>query len=115
MTGSIGLPGDRRVRGVDSSERLHAIKHAPERHHVAITDADGRGIGSLVPIGPEAVRDDELVERLVEWRAQHMQVFASRFTPTPARTRDYLERIAVAKNDRILFKILKSGGLVGHV
>lgn len=115
MTGSISLSGHRDVRGLDFSERLHAIKHASERHCVAITDADGRGIGSLAPMGPEAARDDALVERLVEWRAEHMQVFSSRFTPTVARTRQWLDHVVVAKNDRILFKIVRGGEPVGHV
>jgi len=115
MSGATGLTGGADGCGLDFSERLYAIKHASERHCVAITDAEGRSVGSLAPIGPEEVRDDALVERMVEWRAEHMQVFTTRFTATFARTRQWLDRIVVGANDRILFKIVRGGELVGHV
>ena len=80
-----------------------------------VCDDDGKRLADLVPIGAWALDKDHLIADFTRWRQLFMRFFLTRFTATNEGTRAYLERVAIAKPDRILFAIRADEQFIGHI
>lgn len=96
---------------------IATLKREEPRRRLPIPGEDGGTIGHLVAIGEGDWHDEVLVQSIMVWREAHRAAFATRIAePSAAKTRAYLEKLAFAGPDRILFRILdETGALTGHI
>lgn len=72
-------------------------------------------LGYLLPVCRLHVDDDQLIEKLSQWREKHKDAFPSQFKVTNEGTKNWLIKNVLETEDRILFLILnKFGTPVGH-
>jgi len=73
-------------------------------------------IGRLVPVGRWILDDDETIQELAAWRQAALRMFLTQSTPTRQTSYDYLEKLCIGDQSRILFMIEDStGSFVGHL
>ncbi|MFM7030187.1 MAG: GNAT family N-acetyltransferase [Micrococcales bacterium] len=70
---------------------------------------------SLVPVGPWILSETELVARMASWRGAAMEMFFAQFESTPEKTLGYLKAASIGQANRLLFVIVESGVITGHV
>jgi RimJ/RimL family protein N-acetyltransferase len=70
-----------------------------------IVDRTGDRVGALRLLDSALAADPAVVTDLTEWRARSMKFFLTHFTPTEARTRDWLLNVVLPADDRLLFLI----------
>ena len=96
--------------------KLTAWKASPGALSLPFSDASGEQLGKLVSVGEGDWHDHELVQKIAEWRERDKIAFATRFSPDVSKTRWYLEHVAFAGKDRILFRLVDMDDvLVGHI
>jgi RimJ/RimL family protein N-acetyltransferase len=76
---------------------------------------DNPGYGSLIPVGPWVLEEDDLLAKMALWRESAMDMFFARFQASVSSTRDYLSTHSIALPNRILFIIEANGRYVGHL
>jgi RimJ/RimL family protein N-acetyltransferase len=81
---------------------------------VPICDPQNKRIGHLSPLTVSAVENDEILEKLTQWRNRHSQHFLTRFTATPERTKAWLRDTVLPDDSRLMFLIYYKDKLVGH-
>ena len=70
-----------------------------------LVDRSGAQVGALRLLDAELAADPAVVTSLTEWRSRSMKFFLTHFTPTEARTRDWLLNVVLPADDRLLFLI----------
>lgn len=70
-----------------------------------IVDRTGDRVGALRLLDSALAADPAVVTDLTEWRARSMRFFLTHFTPSEARTRDWLLNVVLPADDRLLFLI----------
>jgi len=58
---------------------------------------------------------DETVHLLTNWRKMYSDFFTSKFNVSENRTKQWLEKNYIFKNDRILFLLILNGKKIGHI
>lgn len=72
--------------------------------------------GFLVPLCKAHVGDDELLQKLTEWRNTNVQAYPTQFTATLASTQAWLKDRILVVEDRILFLVVDNQGrTAGHI
>lgn len=86
-----------------------------ERNQITIVDNEGLEIGYLKPITKSLTSDKEVVEKLAKWRRMFKRYFLTQFTPTPERTKNWLDSVVMPSDNRILFLICTdSNEIIGN-
>jgi hypothetical protein len=89
---------------------------AAEALAIAVRNADGASIGSLVPVGPWILRSPAEVDLLKAWRQRAMRMFLAQFESTFERTYAYLEKLSIGQEGRLLFLLRDDADrVVGHL
>lgn len=70
-----------------------------------IIDRAGDQVGALRLVDSALAANPAVVADLTEWRARTMRFFLTHFTPSEARTRDWLLNVVLPADDRLLFLI----------
>jgi len=58
---------------------------------------------------------DETIHLLTDWREKYSDFFASKFIVSENRTKQWLEKNYIYKNDQILFLLIINGKKIGHI
>ena len=58
---------------------------------------------------------DETIHLLTNWRKMYSDFFTSKFNISENRTKQWLEKNYIFKNDRILFLLILNGKKIGHI
>lgn len=73
-------------------------------------------LGFLVPISKAHQDDDELLQKLTDWRNKNVHVYPTQFVATIESTRAWLKDRLLATEDRILFLVVDNQGKsCGHI
>ena len=89
---------------------------APREFSIPIISNDTGNRGFLTPITHELAEDPNVVASLYRWRQAHMRSFLTVFTPTLAKTREYLSAFSLPDPARVLFLVANpEGSYVGHI
>lgn len=92
---------------------LKAARNAQEIYLRAITV---EGLGFLLPVCQAHCEDDELIEKLTDWRNQFVEAYPTQFTATVASTKRWLAERLLAIPDRMLFLVVdRLGRTIGHI
>ncbi len=74
------------------------------------------GYGFLVPVSKAHEADNELHEKLTDWRNENVNVYPTQFVATVESTKAWLKDRLLAVDDRMLFLIVDNQGKVaGHM
>lgn len=76
-----------------------------EKFHLDIIDSNGIKIGSLKPIDSQILSDQAIIDKLTKWRKMFKKFFLTQFTPTPERTKSWLQSVVLPSDNRVLFLI----------
>ena len=97
---------------------IHSLKSnngATENGQIDIVDNKSLRIGYLKPITKSLASDKEVVEKLTKWRRMFKRYFLTQFTPTPERTKSWLDSVVMPSDSRILFLICTdSNEIIGN-
>jgi perosamine synthetase len=75
-----------------------------------------QGEGYLLPVCQAHIHDNELLEKLTEWRNLNVGVYPTQFTATLDTTRAWLKDRLLAMPDRMLFLVVNNTGkVIGHI
>jgi RimJ/RimL family protein N-acetyltransferase len=80
-----------------------------------VFDEFNNKIATLVPIGPWALSDEELLSSFMKWRQTFMRFFLTQFSASKKGTRGYLKDLSIRQTDRIFFAIYVDNILFGHI
>jgi RimJ/RimL family protein N-acetyltransferase len=79
-------------------------------------ESQSEPIGRLVPVGRWILDDDETIREFAAWRQVALRMFLTQSTPTRQSSYDYLEKLSIGDQSRMLFMIEDSTGtFVGHL
>jgi hypothetical protein len=95
--------------------KILAINTARWVPEVNVRDPSGSIVGSLTPINTASLDDLPLMESITRWRMENAAAFASQFSPTVDRTRDWLRDTVLPADDRVLFLIRHGDMPIGHI
>lgn len=70
-----------------------------------ILGEDGIKIGSLNPIDYRLASDQGVIVKLTKWRKMFKNFFLTQFTPTPEKTKSWLETVILPSDNRVLFLV----------
>ena len=74
------------------------------------------GYGFLVPVSKLHKFNNELVEKLTDWRNENVHVYPTQFIATVESTKTWLKDRLLAVDDRMLFLIVDvQGKILGHI
>lgn len=74
------------------------------------------GEGYLLPVCEVHLQDDELLQKLTEWRNLNVEVYPTQFTATLESTRAWMKDRLLAVSDRMLFLVVdNTGKVIGHI
>lgn len=109
-TDSEGLPRARVVPGnttkpMHMTDFVRAIKQETLRVVPPILSPTGAVIGHLTPVTHATLHAPDVIAAMTRWRATHQLSYASRFTPTAARTGNWLRDVVLPDDRRVLFLI----------
>ena len=82
---------------------------------VPIRDRSGALVGRLMPVSVMSLTDNSLMDAITRWRRNSAASFATQFTPTADRTRQWLKDIVLSDERRVLFVICIGDKPIGHV
>lgn len=72
--------------------------------------------GYLLPVCEAHLEDDELLQKITDWRNINVEVYPSQFTATLDSTRAWMKDRLLAIPDRILFLVVDNTGRhIGHI
>lgn len=82
---------------------------------ITLYDFSGLEIGTLIPLNKNHLHQNDLIDKLTNWRNLNMKSFLSHFVATPDRTRSWLENVVLKSNNQVFFLIYdKDNILIGH-
>lgn len=76
-----------------------------EEFQLEILDEYGIKIGSLKPIDSRIASDHVIIDKLTKWRKMFKKFFLTQFTPTPERTKSWLQTVVLPSDNRVLFLV----------
>jgi len=80
-----------------------------------ICDDTGYAVGKMRPLTLAHLDNQEVVQKLTDWRNQNMHCFLSQFVATVERTRSWLEHVVFKIPGQMMFLISNTEQMVGHV
>lgn len=86
-------------------EQKQELVRAGRPVRLPIVDRQGDPVGALRLLDAALAADPAVVADLTEWRGRFMKFFLTHFEPTEARTRDWLLKVTLPADDRLLFLI----------
>jgi len=95
-------------------EYLSRVIEGNEPLEIPICDDNGVRIGMMCPLTKKHLQCDDVIEKLTNWRNQYREFFLTQFVATPARTKRWMETVALAEPTRLLFLIYSGDLLIGH-
>ncbi|MEI7481711.1 MAG: GNAT family N-acetyltransferase [Elusimicrobiota bacterium] len=95
-------------------EYLVRIIEGAESLVIPIHDDNGADIGTLRPITKMHLQSNDVIEKMTNWRNQYKVFFLSQFTATPARTKQWLEKVVLSNPSQLLFLIYCGATLTGQ-
>jgi RimJ/RimL family protein N-acetyltransferase len=95
---------------VHTIRRLKGLEGNPSDFEVAILNEGGKNIGFLKPIDVQTAAQPEVLEYLTKWRRMFMRYFLTQFNPSVERTAEWLRRIVLPSDDRLIFLICDIDG-----
>lgn len=72
---------------------------------IPILDDQNNSIGYLKPITIKHISKHDVISMLTKWRKMFMKFFLTQFTPSTERTKNWLTKVVLPSEDRILFLI----------
>lgn len=72
---------------------------------IPIFDDQNNSVGYLKPITIEQLENGDVIYMLTKWRKMFMKFFLTQFSPSTERTRNWLTKVVLPSQDRILFLI----------
>jgi len=81
---------------------------------IPICDDNGAGIGAMRPITKMHLQSDDVIEKMTNWRNQYKMFFLTQFNATPARTKQWLEKVVLSNPSQLLFLIYYGERLMGQ-
>jgi RimJ/RimL family protein N-acetyltransferase len=99
---------------IDGQNFIREIIDGQEVVRINIVDDEASLIGHLDPVTRSALADDDLIQKLTNWRNMARKYFFTQFTATYDRTRDWLEKVVLSDSTRLLFIIHAKTGAVGQ-
>ncbi len=94
--------------------QLNEIIEGVRPFSLDIYGEDGVREGVLRPVTVAHLNDQEIVQRLTNWRIQHMEKFLSQFAATPDRTRNWMRNVLVKMQGQVLCLVCVNDRAVGH-
>lgn len=74
------------------------------------------GDGYLLPLCKVHIHDEELLNKLAEWRNTNVEAYPTQFKATLDSTRAWIKDRLLAVPDRILYLVVNNtGGVIGHI
>ena len=95
-------------------EYLHRIIEGNESLAIPICDDNGADIGVMRPITKMHLQSNDVIEKMTNWRNQYKTFFLTQFNATPARTKQWLEKVVLSNPTQLLFLIYYSDTLIGQ-
>lgn len=95
-------------------EYILRIIEGKESLVIPICDDNGVEIGSMRPITRMQLQDNHIIEKMTDWRNQYKTFFLSQFNATPARTKQWLEKVVLSNPSQLLFLIYYGEILMGQ-
>lgn len=87
-----------------------------ERKKIEVTNDSNQIIGYLQILSESDSNNTELIEKFTNWRKKYMSCFNTRFEPTGARTKKWIQGTVLKDENKIFSKILNQHNeLVGHL
>ena len=81
---------------------------------IPIRDDNGAEIGVLLPVTKMHLQVNDVIEKMTNWRNQYKDFFLTQFNATPARTKQWLEKMVLSDTTRLMFLIYCKDTLIGH-
>ncbi len=81
---------------------------------LTIQDEEGNVVGVLRPLTCAHLDDEDVIQKLTDWRNQNMENFLSQFVATPERTRNWMRDVLFKTPGQMLFLVYVDDHLVGH-
>jgi RimJ/RimL family protein N-acetyltransferase len=95
-------------------EYLLRIIEGKESLVIPIRDDDGVEIGYMRPITKMNLQDDDIIEKMTDWRNNYKMFFLTQFNATSARTKKWLEKVVLSNPSQLLFLIYYGETLMGQ-
>lgn len=76
-----------------------------DEFQLEILDENGIKIGSLKSIDSRIASDQVIIDKLTRWRKMFKKFFLTQFTPTPERTKSWLQSVVLPSDNRVLFLV----------
>lgn len=105
---------------MDIVKKIHALKFTEYEdaylNSIVIEDQELKNIGRLVPVGAWLLNSENDIENISSWRKKTMKMFLTQFDSTAEKTKIYIDKLCLQRDDRILFMILDADDRkIGHV
>ena len=85
------------------------------RFRLPVFNEDGTLIGTLMCVDEGLAHDPSVIEDLTQWRTRNMRYFLSQFDATAERTLQWLDKVILPSDDRLLFLICtEASDIVGN-
>lgn len=95
-------------------EYLLRIIEGNESLVIPICDDNGVDIGVMRPVTKMHLQSNDVIEKMTNWRNQYKTFFLTQFNATPARTKQWLEKVVLSNPTQLLFLIYYRDTLIGH-
>jgi RimJ/RimL family protein N-acetyltransferase len=93
---------------------LDAVIAGKESLALAIRDEAGVELAVMRPLTVAQLEQDDVVQKLTDWRNENMGNFLTHFVATPDRTRNWMRNILFKTPGQMLFMIYVDDRCVGH-
>ena len=91
-------------------------KSAKTIHEAYLRAIPIQGEGFLLPVCEAHLLDDDLLQKITEWRNTNIGVYPSQFEATVDSSRIWMKDHLIAIPDRILFLVVdNTGRVIGHL
>ena len=92
------------------------LKNALSARDAFIRSIDIPKFGSLVPLCAALAENEDILEKLTNWRNENVEAYPSQFVASIDSTRNWFKKNLIENDGRILFLIVTSHGEpVGHI
>lgn len=93
---------------------LNEVVAGTQPFSLEIRGEGGAREGVLRPVTVAHLDDQEIVQRLTDWRNRSMEKFLSQFVATPERTRNWMRNVLLKMQGQMLFLVCVNDQVVGH-
>ena len=82
---------------------------------LTLSDSGGQIVGIMRPLTSRSLKQDDVIQKLTQWRNANMHNFLTRFEATPERTRNWIKKTLLANGNQMLWLIYdQHEALIGH-